>query len=158
MGDDKDDFGVTTAVSVDGGPIEWGEISGISVSTPSGRHLFDIGAKPDPQIDGIRDWRDQALLRILAELTARRSADHAHKTDEGISDIAADEWMETDQAAEYLKLTCKTVREGAVKGTLPGHKYPANSRRGRWRFKKMELDDFLNRKPRHYSTKGVTAW
>jgi excisionase family DNA binding protein len=57
-----------------------------------------------------------------------------------------DDWMTTEQVADYLHLTPKTIREGAVKKTLPGHKYPPRCRRGRWRFKKDDIDRFL-RKP-----------
>ena len=72
--------------------------------------------------------------------------------------IRDDNWMSVHEAAEYLGLSIKAVRYGALRRALPGHKYPSNSRRGRWRFKKEELDGTLNRKPRHFQTKGVTAW
>jgi len=65
MIDDKEAFRGTTAVALDGHPIVEGEISGASVTTPTGRPLFEIGTPPDSQVDGIRDWRDQVLLRIL---------------------------------------------------------------------------------------------
>ncbi|GEM_PF-1722776 len=54
-----------------------------------------------------------------------------------------DVWWSVEQAASYLNLTPRAVREGASKGWLPGHKYPVRSPRGRWRFKKDELDKFL---------------
>lgn len=57
----------------------------------------------------------------------------------------ADEWMDTVQAASYLGLTPKAVREGAARGSLPGCKYPLRSIRGVWRFKKDDLDRFLKR-------------
>lgn len=69
-----------------------------------------------------------------------------------------DGWMECDEVAEYLKLKPKAVRYGAARGVLPGHKYPAGSIRGRWRFRKEELDEYLNRKPRTYRRKGLDVW
>ena len=59
-----------------------------------------------------------------------------------------DEWWDAKQAAEYLKFTPKSVRNGAAKGLLPGHKYPPHSRRGCWRFKKAELDKALTKPAR----------
>jgi excisionase family DNA binding protein len=102
--------------------------------------MFDVGVKPDAQVDGIRDWRDQVLLRILGELKAMRRADEAPPEDDA---TAGDGWLDVEQVAAYLKLTPKTVREGAAKGTLLGHKYPPRCIRGRWRFKKDELDKGL---------------
>ena len=72
--------------------------------------------------------------------------------------LPTDEWWETEQAAAYLHLTAKTVREGVVRGTLPGHKYPAGSSRGRWRFKKAELDKFLNRRVPARRAAAETVW
>ena len=146
MIDDKDDFRGTTAVSLDGEPIAVGEITGISAYTPSGRHLFDVGKPVSPQVDGIRDWRDKALLRILAELKAMRRIDEEPSEEVASTATAGDGWLGVEEVAAYLNLTPKTVREGAAKGTLPGHKYPADSIRGRWRFKKDELDRKLNKR------------
>ena len=70
----------------------------------------------------------------------------------------SDEWWETERAAKYLNLTAKTVREGAAKKTLPGHKYPANSNRGRWLFKKDELDRFLQRPATHRKPVEISVW
>jgi excisionase family DNA binding protein len=71
---------------------------------------------------------------------------------------AVDEWWDVEQAAAYLKLKPKTIREGAAKGTLPGHKYPFGSSRGRWRFKAVELDEWLTRKPHKQRQKGQSVW
>ena len=79
-------------------------------------------------------------------------------TSAAVQTTPADEWWETERAAAYLRLTPKTVREGVVKGTLPGHKYPAGSSRGRWRFKKAELDRFLNKRPSPRRTVAETIW
>lgn len=67
-------------------------------------------------------------------------------------------WWTCEQAAEHLGLSPKTIREGAAKGTLPGHKYPLNSKRGRWRFRRDELDSWLTKKPTVRKTKGVAPW
>ena len=72
--------------------------------------------------------------------------------------VVADGWWEVEQAAAYLNLTPKTVREGAAKGTLPGHKYPAGSRRGRWRFRKSELDKVLTKPSRQRRTVEPSVW
>ena len=132
-------------LSLDGQPIQ-GESACATITTTTGHVLFEIGTPPDSQVDGIRDWRDRALLRILSELKAMRRAEEAPPEDGGDTTAATDDWMETDQVAAYLKLTPKAVREGAAKGTLLGHKYPARSIRGRWRFKKDELDRGLNKR------------
>ena len=71
---------------------------------------------------------------------------------------ADDEWWDAERVAAYLNLTPKTVREGAVKGTLPGHKYPAGSSRGRWRFKQAELDRFLNKRVPARKAAAETVW
>ncbi|MGK0256956.1 MAG: excisionase family DNA binding protein [Candidatus Azotimanducaceae bacterium] len=71
---------------------------------------------------------------------------------------APDAWMETEEVAKYLGLQPKTVREGAARGTLPGHKYPPGSKRGRWLFKRAEIDRWLTRKPRVSKRKGLSAW
>jgi excisionase family DNA binding protein len=115
-----------------------------------------LNERVDVQEQAVRDWRDQVLLRILAvsESLLHGGANVSVNPHRPV----AEDWLETEQAAVYLNLTPKTVREGAVKGTLPGHKYPLNSRRGRWRFKRVELDSWLSRKPRVRPTKGVTAW
>jgi len=72
--------------------------------------------------------------------------------------MSADEWWETERVASYLRLKPAAVREGAARGRLPGHKYPLNSKRGRWRFKQEELDLWLQRKPQARQKKGVTVW
>ena len=54
-----------------------------------------------------------------------------------------DAWMSSEDAARHIGLTAKTVREGAARGNLPGHKYPMGSIRGKWRFLRTELDEWL---------------
>lgn len=60
-------------------------------------------------------------------------------------DPCTDEWWGVERAAEYLGLKPKTVRENAASGVLSGRKFPPNSSRGKWRFKKEALDRCLNR-------------
>lgn len=69
-------------------------------------------------------------------------------------------WLNVDQVAGYLQLTPKAVREGAAKGTLLGHKYPEGSRRGRWLFKKAEIDKKLMKPPRHRRSQqtSINVW
>ncbi|MBN1669493.1 MAG: helix-turn-helix domain-containing protein [Kiritimatiellae bacterium] len=69
-----------------------------------------------------------------------------------------DGWMSTEEAALYLALSPKAVRRGAAAGHLPGHKYPPNSKRGRWRFKRQELDERMRRQPHTRRRKGATTW
>lgn len=104
-----------------------------------------LNDRAEVQERAIRDWRDQVLLRILtvAESLINKGvgveSNAPKRTD-------VDEWLETEQVAVYLNLTPKTVREGAARGTLPGCKYPPRSIRGKWRFKKDDLDKFLKRR------------
>ena len=62
--------------------------------------------------------------------------------------VLDDEWLDAEQVAAYLQLSPKAVRDGANRGKLPGHKYPANSKRGRWLFRKSELDKTLTKPAR----------
>ncbi|MEI6809202.1 MAG: hypothetical protein WCN95_10820 [bacterium] len=41
---------------------------------------------------------------------------------------------------------------------MPGHKYPEGSIRGRWRFRRDELDRYLLKKPRELQKKAVSIW
>lgn len=82
----------------------------------------------------------------------------ASKRNDLIDQTHDDGWWKCEKAAAYLGFSPKAVREGAFKGTLPGHKYPANSKRGRWRFKRDELDGWLSKKPTVRKTKGATVW
>ena len=112
-----------------------------------------------PPEDAVLGWRDATMLKILdtAEhilVLARKGAGDAapvRPTDD-------DGWMESDEVAAYLRLTPKTVREGAARGTLPGHKYPARSRRGRWLFKQDELDKFLKTPATQRREAAETVW
>jgi hypothetical protein len=69
-----------------------------------------------------------------------------------------DVWWSVEQAGAYLNLTPRAVREGAAKGWLPGHKYPVRSPRGRWRFKKIELDKSLMKPAPPRKKPADTIW
>ena len=86
-------------------------------------------------------------------LPTAKTSDESAKT--GVPDS---DWLETEEVAKYLQLTPKTVREGAARGSLPGHKYPARSTRGRWRFKKDELDKFLKKPAPHRHLPQESIW
>lgn len=58
--------------------------------------------------------------------------------------------MTTEQAAAFLKLTTKTVREGAARGIIPAKKYPDGSKRGTWLFCRNELEKWIL--PKHKKT------
>jgi len=66
-------------------------------------------------------------------------------------------YLSTEEAADYLGMSPKAIREGAARGDLPGHKYPRGSRRGRWRFRRRELDRFL-KKPSKPHTLEMSVW
>ena len=92
----------------------------------------------------------EVIREMLKSTTAKDSITENGQDDGG--------WWTTEQAAGYLKLTVKTVREGAVKGRIPGHKYPENSQRGVWRFKKRELDRFLTGRAKKAPQKALESW
>lgn len=70
----------------------------------------------------------------------------------------ADRMLTTEEVGKYLRLSEKAVREAAARGDLVGHKMPAGSRRGTWRFWKSEVDESLRKKPRQYKRKGASIW
>ena len=70
-------------------------------------------------------------------------------------------YISTEEAAEYLDLSPKAVRNMAARGVLPGRKVPPGSTRGRWVFKKLALDKCLAKKPnrqRPSDTEEVSIW
>ncbi len=129
------------------------------ILTPEDRDEFLASVEPEHRLDAeqafndqvemqeraLRDWRDQVLLRILnvSESLLNRGKEVSREPSQ---QTAPDDWVDTETAASYLDLTPKTVREGAARGTLPGCKYPPRSIRGKWRFKKEDLDRFLKRR------------
>ena len=53
------------------------------------------------------------------------------------------EWMRTPEAAKYLGVHIETVRRWAREGTIPAAKL---GNRGGFRFKREDLDRFLERR------------
>ena len=50
------------------------------------------------------------------------------------------EIMTVEQAAEYLQVVPETIRRAAREGSLPAAKFGKS-----WRFRKVDVDDFLSR-------------
>ena len=67
-------------------------------------------------------------------------------------------WIDVRQAAEYLGMSEKAVRNGARCGDLPGKKYPAGSNRGHWRFRKGDLDKRLRSQQRGSGKAEISIW
>lgn len=154
---------------VRGGAIGLGAVNGSReiVAVGEGGGLGKIAVKPELQramrslleVDGsLSPTERDAMMRMFVNPVAdgnQSAVPQAVPSDD--TDTSSGYWN-CEQTAKYVKLTPKTVREGALKGTLPGHKYPAQSSRGRWRFKREEIDRWLSRKPQEHKTKGVTVW
>ena len=54
----------------------------------------------------------------------------------------ANEWLTANEAAEYLKVTPRTVLCWAKQGSIPAHRL-SGAQRITWRFLKSELDAML---------------
>lgn len=52
------------------------------------------------------------------------------------------EWFTVDEAAEYLRISRRTIYKLCEEGTLVGHR---TSKRGHWRFRKEELDKAMKK-------------
>lgn len=53
--------------------------------------------------------------------------------------LVDEKWINTEEAAKHLGVRASTIREWIKKNGIPAHKI------GRcWRFKKSELDDWVN--------------
>jgi len=53
-------------------------------------------------------------------------------------------WFTVGEAAEYLRVSRRTIYKLCQEGRLVGHR---TSRRGHWRFRKEELDEAMRRMP-----------
>ena len=98
--------------------------------------------------EGIRDASRVQILSLRFQIVSCCRCTHCDARNQSQNPIVVDappddNWWGVEQAATYLKLTPKTVREGAARGILPGCKYPPRSIRGKWRFKKEDLDKHL---------------
>lgn len=109
-----------------------------------GREVGGVGILICQRLDMVVE-----LLNGIKEQLARVSA----------TDEAPDgRWLDSEEAARYLGLTSRAVRAGANAGRIPGHKYPAGCRRGRWKFRKTELDRWMERRPRRTPRRGAETW
>jgi hypothetical protein len=74
----------------------------------------------------------------LDQIIALLERDRVDEQEEG-----KNTWLNTEQAARHVGLSERAVRVGAQRGSIPGHKYPRGSKRGRWMFRRAELDDLI---------------
>jgi excisionase family DNA binding protein len=56
--------------------------------------------------------------------------------------IAPEHYVDSDEAAEFLKLNPRTVQRLARKGTIPAHPFGERKRKT-WRFLLSELDEWM---------------
>ena len=82
--------------------------------------------------------------------------DHSEK----IIEIPSSGMMTTKQVASYLGMKPRSIADLANQGELPGSKIPHNSRRGTWRFKKEDIEKWLNsgKKRRKRKGKRINTW
>jgi len=59
--------------------------------------------------------------------------------------IALEHYVDSDEAAEFLKLNPRTVQRLAREGTIPAHPFGGKNRKT-WRFLLSELDDWMKAK------------
>lgn len=59
--------------------------------------------------------------------------------------MTADPWMTTAEAAEYARLSVHTIYEAAEDGRLSGVKTTPGQKRSQWRFRKSNVDHWLER-------------
>lgn len=56
--------------------------------------------------------------------------------------VVTQEWFTVGEAAEYLRVSKRTIYKLCQDGLLAGHR---TSKRGHWRFRKKELDNAMRR-------------
>lgn len=56
--------------------------------------------------------------------------------------VTQQEWFTVDEAAQYLRISRRTIYKLCEEGILVGHR---TSKRGHWRFRKEELDKALKK-------------
>ena len=108
-------------------------------------------------------WLDERLdsLRIDVAVSVAEVIKHLGLLSDRPEDAAPsrpETYLTTKEAAKYLRMEPKAVREGAARGEVPGHKYPPGSRRGQWRFKRRELDRWLKKGERKPTREGLSIW
>lgn len=100
-----------------------------------------------------REEHQTRLLERLVELLEGQ----AHTPSRDVP--AVGDWMNTDEVAAHLGVAVKTVRKSAERGELRGVKFPPGSRKGRWRFKREDIEQALRqKKPAGRPRKGTSAW
>ena len=67
-------------------------------------------------------------------------------------------WLTTQQAADHLGMSVRTVRQAAKEGRLPAHKNPANNGVGEWRFNRLALDKWMRKKSAPRKSKEVSVY
>lgn len=55
----------------------------------------------------------------------------------------SDQWLTSDEAATYGRVSVNTIRDAAERGDLSGVKVKPNSQRSRWRFLASDVDAWL---------------
>lgn len=56
--------------------------------------------------------------------------------------VIQQEWFTVDEAAQYLRISRRTIYKLCEEGVLVGHR---TSKRGHWRFRKEDLDKALKK-------------
>lgn len=139
----------TMVHSLDGQPVIDGEITSVTASTMTGTKLFESGTPPNATFDGIQDWRDRALLRILGLLMndaspnpdVERSADDVPCPKQTTKEhkkvlISPRDLLTTAEAAEYLRHSTTWLLK---QNDIPYVRGTPNI------YKRIDLDDWLKR-------------
>jgi excisionase family DNA binding protein len=65
-------------------------------------------------------------------------------------------WLTVDEAADYARVSPHTIRHAAAAGRLPGVKTTPGSPYSQWRFKRLEVDEWMERGrvPRIHAVRG----
>ena len=68
--------------------------------------------------------------------------------------VTQQEWFTVDEAAEYLRVSKRTIYRLCQEGELVGYR---TSKRGYWRFRKEDLDKALKKGAPDDDTEGLVA-
>lgn len=68
--------------------------------------------------------------------------------------VIQQEWFTVGEAADYLRISKRTIYKLCEEGVLVGHR---TSRRGHWRFRKEELDKAMQRGISEDDTEGLVT-
>ena len=106
--------------------------------------------KPTATCRAVRDLPQQAVIdgdriRVISRLGRKKVGEYGIPLTEWTAaqrgPTANPRYNKAQVVARYT--TGLDEGPGAARGDLPGRKYPPRSRRGRWRFRRRELDRFL---------------